>query len=195
MESTSSSKRLLAEGSSDMHVVLHLLLRHGRLDRVKRPRRPRRQAVRKHAERGVGVPAVPAWHPSAGGGLPRVGAVAAEGAAAGGMVRADIQSGVAPGFRANVFLGGKLRFVSDLQLPVHGPAKCNSRGPPPSSFAGSTYRPDAAWKGPAGKISLERISAGKGDRQKPGSGFPRCPGNPAIRARNNPGRNLSPGSD
>lgn len=105
------------------HRFLHARRSHGRPDLVKCPRRPRRHAVRKLAERCVRVPAAPARHPRGGRGLAPVGAVTPQGAATLGMVRADIQSGVAPGFRANVFPGGRLRFVSDLQLPVHSPGE------------------------------------------------------------------------
>ena len=98
------------------------------------------------------------------------------------MVRAGLQSGVAPGFRANVVLGGKLRFVSDLQLPAHGPASAVRAGHPllPRSRArhsgtvgrnwrpdavrsGSAYRPDAAWKGrlPGKRISRLGIPASR----------------------------------
>ncbi len=103
-------------------------------------------------------------------------------AAAVGMVRAGIQPGLAPGFHANVFLGGKLRFRPDLRLPVHGPVKRNSRGPllSPSAGAlhgmvgrnrpqcampsGSDCRPDATGKGLPGNGCLERETADAGFR-------------------------------
>ena len=117
------------------------------------------------------------------------------------MVRAGIRPGLAPGFRANVLPGGKLRFVSDLQLPAHSPAKCNSRRPPSSPFASAAhgmphgtgaraerprsrtgYRPDAHRKGCLpGKRSLERASAGKGRGRCRRPALYRKPGNPCTK--------------
>ncbi len=125
----------------------------------------------------MGLRAVPARHPRAGGGLASVGAVTGKRAAAVRMVRAGLQAGVAPGFRANVVPGGKLDVVTYLQ-PVHGPAKCNSRGPLPSSFTSAAQRqgrPQSATGRRAFRNSLpaqhclERMSAGKGKQSAPAS--------------------------
>ncbi|MCY3792959.1 MAG: hypothetical protein OXG51_01120 [Gammaproteobacteria bacterium] len=104
---------------------------HRLLQRVERPRQPRRQAVRQQAERGVALRAVPASDPRAPRRLAPVGAVPRQRAAAARVVRAPLKPCLAPCLGGNVPLAGKPRLVAKLhrRRPGGGPP----RRPGPSS--------------------------------------------------------------
>ena len=112
------------------HTRSPLGMRHHRFDVIELARQPRRQTVGQQAEGGVALGAVPASDLRPARGLARVGAVACQRTSAVRVIRAALETCIAPRLGPNVSLAGEPRLVPKLQPAVarrgRPPARANS---------------------------------------------------------------------